>query len=60
MEATLAGGIELEKVSFRYNDKSPPVVQDVSLRIEPGQLDLHDLVQRRTLDRCAGRQTESR
>ena len=38
MDVALAGGIELEKVSFRYSDHSPPVVQDVSLRIEPGQM----------------------
>ncbi|HEX8822199.1 MAG TPA: ATP-binding cassette domain-containing protein, partial [Archangium sp.] len=27
-----------EKVSFRYSANSPPVVRDVSLRIEPGQM----------------------
>jgi ABC-type bacteriocin/lantibiotic exporter with double-glycine peptidase domain len=32
------GAIELEKVSFRYGPTSPLVVQDVSLRIEPGQM----------------------
>jgi ABC-type bacteriocin/lantibiotic exporter with double-glycine peptidase domain len=34
----LQGAIELEKVSFRYSAASPLVVQDVSLRIEPGQM----------------------
>lgn len=34
----LKGAIELEKVSFRYSTSSPLVVQDVSLRIEPGQM----------------------
>jgi ABC-type bacteriocin/lantibiotic exporter with double-glycine peptidase domain len=33
----LRGGIELDSVSFRYAPTSPLVVQDVSLRIEPGQ-----------------------
>jgi len=33
----LQGGIELERVSFRYSPTSPLVVQDVSVRIEPGQ-----------------------
>ncbi|WNG48495.1 peptidase domain-containing ABC transporter [Archangium minus] len=33
----LKGGIELEQVSFRYSETSPLVVQDVSVRIEPGQ-----------------------
>ncbi|MDI1483415.1 peptidase domain-containing ABC transporter [Polyangium sp. y55x31] len=31
------GHIELERVSFRYNPLDPLVVDDVSLRIEPGQ-----------------------
>ncbi|WPB82607.1 peptidase domain-containing ABC transporter [Archangium violaceum] len=34
----LEGAIELEKVSFRYGPSSPLVVQDVSLKIEPGQM----------------------
>jgi len=33
----LKGGIELERVSFHYSPTSPLVVQDVSVRIEPGQ-----------------------
>ncbi|WP_257459125.1 peptidase domain-containing ABC transporter [Archangium lipolyticum] len=33
----LKGGIELDRVSFRYSGTSPLVVQDVSVRIEPGQ-----------------------
>jgi ABC-type bacteriocin/lantibiotic exporter with double-glycine peptidase domain len=33
----LQGGIELDRVSFRYSTSSPLVVQDVSVRIEPGQ-----------------------
>ena len=33
----LRGRIELEGVSFRYGPLSPMVVQNVSLRIEPGQ-----------------------
>jgi ABC-type bacteriocin/lantibiotic exporter with double-glycine peptidase domain len=34
---TLQGGCELEQVSFRYAPDSPLVVQDVSVRIEPGK-----------------------
>ncbi|WP_434390710.1 peptidase domain-containing ABC transporter [Melittangium boletus] len=34
----LKGAIELEKVSFRYSAHSAPVVREVSLRIEPGQM----------------------
>jgi ABC-type bacteriocin/lantibiotic exporter with double-glycine peptidase domain len=34
----LQGAIELERVSFRYGATSPLVVQDVSLKIEPGQM----------------------
>jgi len=34
---TLRGQIELEEVSFNYTPMSPIVVNDVSLRIEPGQ-----------------------
>jgi ATP-binding cassette subfamily B protein len=33
----LQGSIQLEDVSFRYGPNTPLVVQDVSLRIEPGQ-----------------------
>ncbi|MDQ3951935.1 MAG: peptidase domain-containing ABC transporter [Actinomycetota bacterium] len=33
----LNGGVRLENVSFRYSSKSPDVVKDVSLEIEPGQ-----------------------
>ncbi|WNG15416.1 peptidase domain-containing ABC transporter [Cystobacter fuscus] len=36
-EVKLKGGIELDRVSFRYSTMSPLVVQDVSVRIEPGQ-----------------------
>jgi len=35
--AKLKGGIELERVAFRYSPSSPLVVKDVSVRIEPGQ-----------------------
>jgi ATP-binding cassette subfamily B protein len=35
--ARLKGGIELEKVSFRYAPTSPLVVKEVSVKIEPGQ-----------------------
>ncbi|PTL79848.1 peptidase domain-containing ABC transporter [Vitiosangium sp. GDMCC 1.1324] len=38
LPAELKGAIELERVSFRYSINSPTVVQDVSLRIEPGQM----------------------
>lgn len=33
----LSGGIELNNVSFRYNDDMPPVVDNLSLKIHPGQ-----------------------
>ena len=33
----LSGGIELNNVSFRYNDSMPNVVDDLSLKIRPGQ-----------------------
>lgn len=36
--AKLSGGIELEHVSFRFGPMAPPVIQDVSVRVEPGQL----------------------
>jgi len=35
--ADLAGGVELEGVSARYDATAPWAVRDVSLRIEPGQ-----------------------
>ncbi|MEU6331030.1 NHLP bacteriocin export ABC transporter permease/ATPase subunit [Streptomyces sp. NPDC047049] len=34
---TLAGGIEAKKLSFRYSDDGPLVLDDVSLRIQPGE-----------------------
>ena len=33
----LSGGIELNNVSFRYNENMPNVVNDLSLKIRPGQ-----------------------
>lgn len=33
----LSGGIELNNVSFRYNDNMPYVLDDLSLKIRPGQ-----------------------
>ena len=33
----ISGGIELYNVSFRYEDHSPLVVDDLSLKIKPGQ-----------------------
>lgn len=33
----LSGGIELNNVSFRYNENMPPVVDNLSLKIRPGQ-----------------------
>jgi ABC-type bacteriocin/lantibiotic exporter with double-glycine peptidase domain len=33
----ITGEIALDHVSFRYNDQSPNVLRDISLRIEPGQ-----------------------
>lgn len=33
----LMGGIELSNVSFRYNDNMPNVVENLSLKIRPGQ-----------------------
>ena len=33
----LAGGIELNHVSFRYNESMPNVVDDMTLKIRPGQ-----------------------
>ncbi|HEY1015732.1 MAG TPA: NHLP bacteriocin export ABC transporter permease/ATPase subunit [Herpetosiphonaceae bacterium] len=34
--ARLAGAVELRNVSFRYGQDSPPALDDVSLRVEPG------------------------
>lgn len=31
------GGIELSHVSFRYSDTMPPIIEDMSLKIRPGQ-----------------------
>lgn len=33
----LSGGIELNNVSFRYNDNMPMIIDDLSLKIRPGQ-----------------------
>ncbi len=33
----LSGGIELNNVTFRYSEDMPPVLDDLSLRIKPGQ-----------------------
>jgi NHLM bacteriocin system ABC transporter ATP-binding protein len=33
----LSGGIELSNISFRYNNDMPPVLNDLSLKIRPGQ-----------------------
>lgn len=33
----ISGGIELDNVSFRYGEDLPPVVDDLSLKIRPGQ-----------------------
>lgn len=33
----LSGGIELDNVSFRYNENMPLVIDDLSLKIRPGQ-----------------------
>lgn len=35
--AEVTGRIELDRVSFRYDDHAPPVLHDVSLVVEPGQ-----------------------
>ncbi|MGN0813041.1 MAG: NHLP bacteriocin export ABC transporter permease/ATPase subunit [Candidatus Coproplasma sp.] len=34
---SVSGGIELNNVSFRYNENSPMVLDDLSLKIRPGQ-----------------------
>ena len=33
----LSGGIEMNNVTFRYSEDMPPVLDDVSLKIKPGQ-----------------------
>ena len=33
----VSGGIELNNVSFRYNESMPPVLDDLTLKIRPGQ-----------------------
>ncbi len=33
----LSGAVELEKVSFRYNDEQPYVLKDLSFRVRPGE-----------------------
>lgn len=33
----LSGGIELTNVSFRYNENMPPILDNMSLKIRPGQ-----------------------
>ena len=33
----LSGGIELNNVTFRYSEDMPPVLEDLSLKIRPGQ-----------------------
>ena len=33
----LSGGIEINNVTFRYSEDMPPVLDDLSLRIRPGQ-----------------------
>lgn len=37
MVSRLNGGIELNNVSFRYNDNGPLIIDDLSLKIRPGQ-----------------------
>ena len=37
MITKISGGIEFSHVSFRYNNKMPLVVDDLSLKIKPGQ-----------------------
>ena len=37
MVTKIGGGIEFSHVSFRYNEKMPLVVDDLSLKIKPGQ-----------------------
>ncbi len=33
----ISGGVELSSVSFRYSENMPPVLEDLSLKIRPGQ-----------------------
>ena len=33
----LSGGVELNNISFRYNDSMPNVIDDLTLKIRPGQ-----------------------
>lgn len=33
----VSGGIELNNISFRYNESMPPVLDDLTLKIRPGQ-----------------------
>ncbi len=37
MVTSLTGSIELSNVSFRYNEDMPPVIDNLSLKIKPGQ-----------------------
>jgi len=37
MLTRLSGGIDINNISFRYNDQMPLVLDDLSLKIEPGQ-----------------------
>ena len=37
MAERLSGGVELNNVSFRYNDSMPNVIDDLTLKIRPGQ-----------------------
>lgn len=37
MAERLSGGVELTNVSFRYNDSMPNVIDDLTLKIRPGQ-----------------------
>lgn len=34
---SLSGGIELSNISFRYNEDMPPVIDNLSIKIRPGQ-----------------------
>ena len=33
----LSGGIEIDNISFRYNENSPMILHNISLKIKPGQ-----------------------
>ena len=35
--SSISGGIELNNVSFRYSESSPMIIDDLSLKIRPGQ-----------------------